>query len=101
MSAQIQRWAQSHPIIRYVYVFGSRASETARVDSDLDLIVSTDEIHGSELSEIIERCSIWKAELAERLGIEVKDIYPPDSAIATAAETARVLVYRRNDVAET
>jgi hypothetical protein len=35
----IVEWARKHPEIRAVYLFGSRAKETNRPDSDIDLAV--------------------------------------------------------------
>ena len=37
--ARIVTWAQRHPEIRAVYLYGSRARETHRPDSDIDLAI--------------------------------------------------------------
>lgn len=97
MRLAIVRWAQQNSIIRRVYVFGSRARGTASAESDLDLALVLDEIHGSALSELIVRRTTWRDELTRSSGVCMKDIYlADDSAVAQAVRDHGVLIFARS-----
>lgn len=39
IKTNVTRWAASHPIVAKAWIFGSRARNTARSDSDLDVAI--------------------------------------------------------------
>ena len=68
-------WAESKATIRALYVFGSRASGTARPDSDLDLAFAFIAAVDNDLAELIQNAGAWKGELSNLTGLRVKDVY--------------------------
>jgi predicted nucleotidyltransferase len=73
--AILGRWAFAQPQVLGLYVFGSRAREEARPDSDLDLALELDDARDNELSVLIVNCERWKKELSLATGLVVKDLY--------------------------
>jgi predicted nucleotidyltransferase len=69
-------WAGSQPDIIRMWVIGSRATDRARPDSDLDLTVELQLGPGdsNELVVLINHRDRWATELTCLMGITVKDI---------------------------
>src|SRR5688572_26294738 len=40
---QVRKWSQSQPLIRGVFLVGSHARKAARADSDVDLVILTND----------------------------------------------------------
>jgi len=70
----LAQWAAQHPEILALYVFGRRASGTARPDSELDLAVELDGRHESEPTILIANRAHWQTVLGELTGCPVKDV---------------------------
>ena len=56
---RLRVWAQGHPNIRRVWLYGSRVKGTQRPDSDLDIAIDIDNIGRNE----IDYAKVWGKEL--------------------------------------
>ena len=88
---KLRTWAKSKPMIRALYIFGSRARGDNRPDSDLDLAFDLWERYGNQLSELVSNADAWRGELARLTGLRIKDLIL--SSDPEASE--RVLIFRR------
>lgn len=61
----INRWAESLPIIKRVWLFGSRVRGTEKPDSDLDIAVEHDSLPGDSdaFTTAISEVDNWHAQL--------------------------------------
>lgn len=103
MREMLRVWAESCANIRRLYVFGSRAKETATCNSDLDLAVVLKETHGNQLSELIVNRASWQLTLSNALRVVVKDIYladDPGSIAYAAVRDHGVLIFDRDSVSQ-
>ncbi len=58
--SKLTGWAATKPIIKALYVFGSRARGAVEPDADLDLAFDfIDGIDGAD-AELIENAAVWK-----------------------------------------
>ena len=113
-------WAAEQPLIRRVYLFGSRARGDNRPDSDIDLAILND-IDAAELATCIRSAlprdypdsaalalsarnwtfsnnrKRWQAQLAARFEVPVQLERPrkADVAVRPSLKLCRVLLYRR------
>lgn len=55
--------AKSEPTIKRVWVFGSRFTNTHRLDSDLDLAIEVEWVSGKSLGYCVDFRSLWSATL--------------------------------------
>ena len=99
-SEQIREWAAFTPSVEAVYLFGSRARETHKPTSDLDLAIIVDSPDGKHDSEFIENKRRWQRGLEQRLGGVAVHISPAHEdgrrVVAAAVEREGVLIYARN-----
>jgi predicted nucleotidyltransferase len=63
-------WAENHPSISEIWLFGSRATGTHRPDSDLDLALLLKQ-GGAVLGLYLSREKHWTNELSRMLGLKV------------------------------
>ncbi|MEO1168970.1 MAG: nucleotidyltransferase domain-containing protein [Pseudomonadota bacterium] len=83
----IRRWALKEPLIEAVFVFGSRAKGTERVDSDLDIALLVRGADGGErLANWVCEAEDWAEELSTRLPVklDLQSINPDDSTVGPA-----------------
>lgn len=83
----IQTWAHNEPYIREVYLFGSRAKDSAQMDSDADIAIVIDvEDHEIERFFIFSG-EHWQKDLSDRTGLKVSlaHLAGPRTPIHTAA----------------
>src|SRR3569623_2040407 len=68
----IQNWAASIPVIKRVWIFGSRARGTARPNSDLDIAVEHDSLRGDSnaFTTVIGEAENWR-HIQTRVGLTV------------------------------
>src|SRR3569623_35380 len=68
----IQNWAASIPVIKRVWIFGSRARGTARPSSDLDIAVEHDTLRGDSnaFTTVIGEAENWR-HIQTRVGLTV------------------------------
>src|SRR3569833_791953 len=69
----IQHWAALNPVIKRVWIFGSRARGTARPDSDLDIAVEHDSLPGDSNANTtaIGEAENRRHQLQTRVGLTV------------------------------
>jgi hypothetical protein len=107
ISAAVTAWAAGEPLVRRVYLFGSRATGTSRPDSDIDLailhdvdpaVVGTcdrDKEHWFTWCDHLER---WTDALQARLGGRA-DVQQIDcdsrQRVVPALKESRICLYRR------
>lgn len=96
----IRSWAASHPIIRRVWVFGSRVRGAGRPDSDLDVAVEHDAlpIDSSVSATWINEAPIWRGELGPMLSVplHLHPYIPGESpAIQAGLSESSFLAYER------
>lgn len=70
MTDAVADWAQSEPLVRKAYLFGSRVRGTHRQDSDLDVAVEIDALPGDSCP-----FTTWTAE-AQRLKASIAGLVP-------------------------
>jgi predicted nucleotidyltransferase len=97
----IARWAAENPEVRRVWVFGSRAKDTHRPDSDIDVAVELEPVADSEetLTRWIAHAEVWKAQLQNLIAPQVDlEWFDPDGGtpnIEAGLNDSKVLVYER------
>jgi predicted nucleotidyltransferase len=80
----IVEWAQAIPLIKAVFLFGSRAKGTSRPDSDIDIVIVIDPPSGQTAKQVFEQNWLhWGSELQRNFYIEV------DLLTLRGAETPR------------
>lgn len=69
----IRRWAESQPIIKRVWLFGSRVRGTERPDSDLDIAVEHDSLPGDSdaFTTAISEVGNWRAQLQPQVSLTI------------------------------
>jgi predicted nucleotidyltransferase len=70
MAAAVAKWASTQPLVRKVYLFGSRARGTHRSDSDLDIAVEIFPLTGDS-----SPLATWIGE-SDRLEASIAGIVP-------------------------
>jgi len=75
LDATLAAWADKHPDILSLFVFGSRARGDARPDSDLDLAIELDESRETPLTVLVVNRAQWQQELSALTGLVVRDLY--------------------------
>ena len=97
----IARWAAENPEVRRVWVFGSRAKDTHRPDSDIDVAVELEPVADSEetLTRWIAHAEVWNAQLQNLIAPQVDlEWFDPDGStpsIEAGLNDSKVLVYER------
>ncbi|WP_175757666.1 nucleotidyltransferase family protein [Burkholderia cepacia] len=98
----IARWAITKPIIRKVFIFGSRARDDFREDSDLDIAIEIDGVNGNALATWMFDTKPWHAEISALVPFEIDlEFFDEDETpiIKAAIKRASILVYTRADIA--
>ncbi len=100
---QIERvlcqWAQAHPLVREIHIFGSRAKGTTHAGSDLDLAIYADQRMGDSGATTVHfEQEAWEAELSRLLGITADVEELTDKHVWQYVKQASRLVYQRPDV---
>jgi predicted nucleotidyltransferase len=75
LDATLAAWADKHPEILSLFVFGSRARGSARPDSDLDLAFELDDSRETQLTVLVVNRGQWQRELSTLTGLVVRDLY--------------------------
>lgn len=96
----LAEWAGAQADIIRMWVIGSRATDRARPDSDLDLTVELQLGPGdsNELVVLINHRGRWATELTSLMGITVKDIQlenDPEDPCFGLGRKIGVLVFQR------
>jgi hypothetical protein len=105
LSVAVANWAAGEPLIRRVYLFGSRAKGTARPDSDIDLAIlhsidpavagacPKDQEHQFTWWDHRER---WTLELQARLEgrADVHQLFPESRYVRRGLKECRRCLYR-------
>ena len=97
----IVRWAAEHPEVCRVWIFGSRAKDTHRPESDIDIAVELEPVGDSEetLTRWIAHADLWRSELRSRVVPKVDlEWFDPDGntpTIEAGLNEAKVLIYER------
>jgi predicted nucleotidyltransferase len=95
----IQSWANRHPNIARLWIFGSRVGGTHKPESDIDLAIEID-ASGSDTTALLmylERHETWQAELQNAFHYPVDlEIYDPAHVVVVrAVDHGGLLVYER------
>lgn len=106
--AAVDSWARGEPLVRFVWLFGSRARGDHRPDSDIDLAVSHDidpivlrQAGGVRASAVVltgmDCRGRWVAALASafRVPVQVEIIGRGDQRVRPAVLRDGLLLYRR------
>ncbi|WP_175803717.1 nucleotidyltransferase family protein [Burkholderia ambifaria] len=96
------RWAATKPIIRRVFIFGSRARDDFREDSDLDVAIEIDGVNGNALATWLFDTKPWHAEISALTPFEIDlEFFDEDETpiITAAIKRSSILVYTRADIA--
>jgi predicted nucleotidyltransferase len=75
LDASLAAWAANQPEILWLFVFGSRARDDARPDSDLDLAFELDDSRESQLTVLVCNSGQWQRELSALTGLQVRDLH--------------------------
>ena len=69
----LRAWASTRPIIRRVWIYGSRAKGTATAESDLDVAVQIDPVGNDETSytSFHYEADGWRSELQPQLSYQL------------------------------
>ncbi len=107
IEATVLRWAEAEPLVRRVYLFGSRARADYRPDSDIDLAVVY-RLDPQLLSESLgdrntahfwmcEHRSSWRQAFAGIFGVPVhlELFVHTDKLLHCALKRSRVLLYQQ------
>ena len=107
ISAAVAVWSAGEPLVRRVYLFGSRAKRTSRPDSDADLailhktdpkVLSTCDPEVSHWLTWMDRGGSWGAALQARLSVRahVQQIDRGSKKIVwPALKACRICLYKR------
>jgi len=104
LDREIAKWAASKPIIKRVFIFGSRARGDHRPDSDLDVAVELDstEFEGADesggLATWMFESPGWKQELQRLSPYAVQlERYRPGQTptVANGLATSSILIYEK------
>jgi uncharacterized protein len=101
VSDSVARWAAENPDVRRVWVFGSRAKDTHRPDSDIDIALELEPVGDSEetLTRWIVNSDLWRSQLQGRIDAKVDlEWFDPDGSTRTieaGLSDAKVLIYER------
>ncbi len=94
----LQHWAEGQPLVRRVWLFGSRVRGEYRPDSDLDvaveldLDVAVDECRG--MTHWIEHAASWERHLAHLLRVPVDlELHEPGGQVEAYVADCSRLVY--------
>lgn len=101
--AILTEWAQAHPLVGHLWLFGSRARGDHRSDSDMDIAIELDLSAAKGVDESGGMATWafdtdgWKEELQERLGLSIDLNQYLGSAVWSnihrALEQSSILVY--------
>ncbi|MBO1081834.1 nucleotidyltransferase family protein [Roseomonas haemaphysalidis] len=93
--AQVQAWASSKPQVRSVWLIGSRAKDTYRPDSDIDLAVAYR--LPPDFSTAFCEAEDWEAELQAVIPHKVHMLTCRPTALPVwqGAKERRILLYSR------
>lgn len=99
----IYNWAKSEPLVTKAYIFGSRATDNYRKDSDLDVVVAIKEILGEEAEATwICEAEMLRKRLAKKLvpyklhdKLHLQYLYT--STVFAAVKKTGILVYEAPD----
>jgi len=96
-------WVKNKPFIRKVYIYGSRAREDFREDSDLDIALEFDPVDGDEncLTTWCGEAEIWHEELQPHFPFKLQlEYYEGDQTptVKSGVERSCVLVYEREKI---
>jgi predicted nucleotidyltransferase len=97
----ILAWAQSTPLIRRVWVYGSHARGTPSADSALDIAVELEPVPDSEetLPVWIANSGKWQSQLQRDTALTVDlDWFDPDGStlkLQNALSECGILIYER------
>jgi len=94
-------WATANPYIRELWLFGSRADETARPDSDVDIglgLVPPEGNNNPALGAFLAESRKWRSQLEDIVGhhVSLEPITPDEPG--TARVRKWVLIWRRTAV---
>jgi predicted nucleotidyltransferase len=107
LAAIVSDWAANEPLVRRVYLFGSRARKTARPESDIDLAI----LHNTD-SRVLgtcdpslahwmtweDHCDRWRTDIQAllKLPVDVQQIDRESRKIVIPAlKQCRICLYRR------
>jgi len=96
----IAAWAKKQPGLRRLWIYGSRAQGTHRLDSDLDIAFEIDRLPDGAVPEFLERTRpAWRAELSQLSGLVVhlEPSVGDASNVAGYVANSGVLVYDRDE----
>lgn len=102
----IVEWVGRQPLIRRVFIYGSRVRGTQRPDSDLDVALEFDRgtYDGNCLATWICKAKSWRAELQPKLPwtlhLEWHDPSGGTPHVAQGLEESSMLVYERADLGQ-
>ena len=100
----LRRWAANTPPVQRMWLFGSRAGGTHRVDSDIDVAIeitgwdSDDpDIRGEALADWIFNADDWKHQLRgiTPLTIDLNPVSLEDKRVWPAVQREGVLIFER------
>lgn len=96
----VRRWAENNPLVRAVYIYGSRATEKFAEDSDLDIAVEIDKGPGAEnkLATWILESGLWETELQAQLSHKVHIEWYDENdtpTVKAGVENSGILLYSR------
>ena len=98
----ISNWAQSQPLIRRLFLFGSYAKGTATSSSDIDLAVEIDDVvaMGEPMAQYIINRKTWQQEMERLLNRKVDlQFYSTDGSTAVEGyveEAGTLLIFARD-----
>jgi predicted nucleotidyltransferase len=94
----VQAWAAGEPLIRRVYLFGSRAKGSAKENRDVDIAIFFDCQPSARTSELIQNVRVWRSALQSRLAVS-PDIQPvrrfSEPCVWKYLKECRICLYRR------
>ncbi|WP_186123807.1 nucleotidyltransferase family protein [Burkholderia gladioli] len=102
-AAAISRWAATKPIIRRVFIFGSRARDDFRENSDLDVAIEIDGVNGNALATWMFDTKPWYAEISALAPFEIDlEFFDEEETptIKAAIRRSSVLIYKRADISQ-
>ncbi|MEN3354076.1 MAG: uncharacterized protein V7640_2234 [Betaproteobacteria bacterium] len=97
----ISDWAESTPRVRRIWLFGSRARDAHREDSDIDIALEIEPVGDSEetLAVWMVNSDKWQAQLQQHTNLEVDlEWFDPDGStpkVHRALREASILLYDR------